>query len=91
MKGSVFNWLIGLDTHNEGTALCPLLPLPSNTSSHLLLLPVGNNFGRYLGFLACDYYLLVLLAFLFFSLPCYNLGIGKAFLNMALTVEITKV
>lgn len=71
-KGSVRNWFIkqlGLDGYNEGAALFPCLPLPSNTISDLLFLPVGDNFGRYLGFLVCDHFLLVLVSFLSFLSP----------------------
>ena len=66
MKRSIFNWLIGLSGYNE-RALYPLLPLPSNTPSHLLFLPIGNNSGRYPGFLACDSSFLIPLALFFFS------------------------
>ena len=68
MKRSIFNWLIGLSGYNE-RALYPLLPLPSNTPSHLLFLPIGNNSGRYPGFLACDSSFLIPLALFFFLLP----------------------
>ena len=83
MKRSIFNWLIGLSGYNE-RALYPLLPLPSNTPSHLLFLPTGNNSGRYPGFLACDSSFLIPLALFFFSFPCYKLRTGKAFWNIAL-------
>lgn len=60
------------------------------THSDLLLLPVGDNFGRYLAFLSCDHFLLILLL-LFFSFPYYNLGIGEIFLKMALKAETTHI
>lgn len=66
------NWVIeqvGLDGYNAGTTFLSFLTLPSKTLLNLLFLPVVDNFGRYLGFLAFDYFLLVLLAF-FPSLSC---------------------
>lgn len=83
-------WIVWILRRPQRKEFHSLLPMPFRHSLKYVFFPTGKHLGRYHGFLSCDYFLLVLLALLF-SLPHNNVGTGRAFWNMELKVETTKV